>query len=255
MTEIPKVFANGPQGGGERRIWALAGLGALLSAAFVLWLFSRASPPPLPAALPRRAPAVDLTRLDRRAVDDVVREQAELFDPTPLFLPTRLNAQPSHLAVGVALEPGTAFAAFEPQLIFDENSLTALNFPSVVAMPARPVEALAVGMPPRPLLGFGRIDLMAEPLPARGGYLEVSEAGTGNPVLAQPLTELPPPAENWAPLEFLVAVNNMGLIDPPQLAHSSGSDAVDAYFRAFLTEKLRLGARLRPGFFRVCIGP
>jgi hypothetical protein len=253
MADIPKVSAGAPQGRGEPRHWLIAGAGTLLAVVFVLWLFSRSSAPP-PAAGPRLVPTVGLTQLDSGTTDEVVREQADLFDPTPLFLPTRSNVQPHHLSVGVAREPETAFAAFVPKLLFDQNAL-ALSFPSVVAMPAQPVEALAVGMSPRPLLGFGRVDLAAEPLAARGGFAEVSAAGTGDPVLAQALPGAAPPAGDWAPLEFLVAVNAMGLIGPPQLMQGSGNDAVDAYFRAFLAEKFRLGARLRPGFFRVRIGP
>jgi hypothetical protein len=253
MAGPSKVFTGAPQGGEERRIWLIAGAGALAAAAFVLWLFSHAPAPPPAAALPRPVPAVGLTRLDS-GTDAVVREQAVLLDPTPLFLPTRWNAQPHRLAVGATREPETAFAAFEPKLLFDENAL-ALGFPSVVALPARPVEALAVGTLPRPLLGLGRVDLAAEPLAARGGLAEVSVAGTGDPVLAQALAGAAAPAGDWAPPEFLVVVNAMGLVGPPQLVHSSGNDAVDAYFRAFLEGKFRLGARLRPGFFRVCVGP
>jgi hypothetical protein len=254
MIETPKVSAGAPQGWAERSIWLIAGAGALLAAVSVLWLFSRSPAPSQAVTPPRSVPAVGLTQLDSGTTDEKVREQAELFDPTPLFLPTRWNVQPQRLSVGVAREPGTAFAAFVPKLLFDENAL-ALRFPPVVAIPARPAEVLAVGTPPRPLLGLGRVDLSAEPLAARGGFAEVSSAGTGEPVLAQALPEAAPPAGDWAPLEFLVAVNAMGLIGPPQLMHSSGNEAVDGYFRAFLAENFRLGARLRPGFFHVRIGP
>jgi hypothetical protein len=254
MTDAPKVSAGMPQGGGGLRLWLIAGGGALLAAVSVLWLFSRSPAPPPAAAQLRLVPTVGLARLDSGTTDEGMREQAELFDPTPLFLPTRWNVQPQRLSVGVAREPETEFAPFVPKLLFDENAL-ALSFPAVVATPARPVEALAVGTPPRPLLGFGRVDLSADPLEARGGFAEVSAAGASEPVLAQALPGAAPPAGDWAPLEFLVAVNAVGLIGPPQLMHSSGSDAVDAYFGAFLAEKFRLGSRLQPGFFRVLIGP
>jgi hypothetical protein len=254
MTDAPKVSAGAPQGGGDRRIWLMAGAGALLAVVFVLWLFSRSPVPSQAAMRSRPMPMVGLTRLDSGTTDEEVREQAELFDPTPLFLPTRWNVQPQRLSVGVAREPGTAFAAFDPKLLFDKDAL-ALNFPAVVATPARPVEALAVGTSPRPLLGLGRVERTVEPLAARGGFAEVSAAGTGEPVLAQALPGAATPAGDWAPLEFLVAVNAMGLIGPPQLTLSSGNEAVDGYFRAFLAKNFRLGARLRPGVFRVCIGP
>ncbi len=252
MPEALKASANGPQGGGERGIWLIAATGAVLSAVVIVWLFSRAPVPPAGAPA-RPAPAVGLTRLNGSAADALVREQAELFDPTPLFLPTRWNAQPRGLPSDAAREPGTAFSDFPSKLAFVESAL-ALNFPASVAMPARPVEALGVGTPVRPLLGLGRVDLTTEPLAARGGFIEVQSAGTGERILAQALAATAP-AGDWAPLEFLVAINAAGLVGPPQLTRSSGSDPVDAYFRTFLVENFRVGVRLPPGFFRVSIGP
>ncbi|MGA3006983.1 MAG: hypothetical protein ABSE59_03730 [Opitutaceae bacterium] len=254
MASLAKASTGVPPGRGERLIWLAAGLGALAAAALVLWLFSRAPALPPAAAPPRPAPAVGLTRLDNGTADAVTREQAELLDPTPLFLPTGLNAQPRRLPDGAAREPEVAFAAFVPRLLFDENAL-ALKFPAIVAVPARPIEALTVGVSPRPVLGFGRVDLAVEPLSAQGGFAEVSAAATGQTVLAQSLTEAAPPAAGWAPLEFLVTVNSMGLVGPPELTRSSGNDSVDAYFRDFLADKIRLGARLQPGLFCVKIGP
>jgi hypothetical protein len=246
MADALKVSTGAPPGGEERRIWIIAGAGALAATVFVLWLFSRS--PALPPA-PSPARPVPELGFGSRATDE-----AELRDPTPLFLPRRWNVQPQHLPVGVAREPGAAFAAFNPKLLFDNDTL-ALSFPAVVATPTRPVEALAVGTSPRPLLGLGRVDLAAEPLAARGGFAEVSAVGTGEPALAQALPGAAPPVGDWAPLEFLVGLNAMGLVGPPQLVHSSGNEAVDAYFQAFLAENFRLGARLRPGFFHVRIGP
>lgn len=252
MPGAPRVSAGGPQGGGERGIWLVAATGAVLAAVVIVWLFSRTPVPP--AGTPARpAPAVGLTRLDGSAADALVREQAELFDPTPLFLPTHWNAQPRGLPVDVAREPGAAFADFPSKLAFAESAL-ALNLPTSVTMPVRPVEALGVGTPVRPLLGLGRVDLATEPLAARGGFVEVQSAGTGERILAQALAAAAP-AGDWAPLEFLVAINASGLVGPPQLTRSSGSDLVDAYFRTFLVDNFRLGVRLPPGFFRVSVGP
>ncbi|HTQ31225.1 MAG TPA: hypothetical protein VMI53_08445 [Opitutaceae bacterium] len=253
MSETAKPFAGGRTGGGERSLWLVAGAGALLAVIFVAWLFSRTPVPPPSAGAPRPAPTVGVTRLDA-ATDAALREQAELFDPKPLFLPTHRNAQPRNLT-GVAPDPGdTVFENFPPILTFDQNGL-ALDFPAVIRAPARPIEALAVGLPPRPLLGFGRLDLATEPLAPRGGFVEVVAAGSGETILRGELPAAAPPGGDWAPLEFMAAVNAAGLVGPPQLAHSSGRDEVDAYFRTFLVQSFRLGARLPPGFFRVRVGP
>ncbi len=255
MAESPKIPPGAPSRAGERSIWLIAGTGAFLAAVFVVWLFSHAPAPPAATPASRPAPAVGLSPLNAAGTDAVVREQAEMFDPTPLFLPTHWNARPRGLPAGVARGPGdTVFEDFPPMLTFDENAL-ALSFPAAIRTPGQPIEALAVGTLPRPLLGFGQVDLAASTLPPRGGFLEVQAADTGESVLAGDLPAAAPPAGDWAPLEFLVALDPAGIIGAPQLVHGSGRSEVDAYFRMFLLRNFRLGARLPPGFFRICIGP
>ena len=135
MAEASKASAGAPRAGEDRRNWLIAGAGALLAVAFVLWLFSRTPLPP-PAAVSARPTRV--LGVDRGATDE-----AELLDPTPLFLPTRWNARPQRVPVGGTRQSETAFAPFPPKLLFDEDGL-ALSFPPVVATPAKPVEALGV---------------------------------------------------------------------------------------------------------------
>ena len=56
-------------------------------------------------------------------------------------------------------------------------------------------------------------------------------------------------------MEFLVAVDAMGLVGPPTLTESSRVAAVDGYFQNYLVKTLHAGQRLAPGFYRICIGP
>ena len=56
-------------------------------------------------------------------------------------------------------------------------------------------------------------------------------------------------------MEFLIAVDAMGLVGPPILTESSRVAAVDGYFQIYLVKTLHAGERLAPGFYRVCIGP
>lgn len=238
---------------GESGLWLTAGAGALLAVVFVIWLFSHTPALPPATVPPPPSVAMGMARLGDATTDPALRDEAELLDKKPLFLPTRWNAQPK--LTGMVRDPGnTVFENFAPKLTFSPNAL-ALDFPPPVKTPASPADAFAVSLPPRPLLGFGRLDLAEEPLPERGGFLEVRVAGTGKLILASALTGAAPPAGDWAPLEFIMSVNAAGLVGPPQLARSSGRGEVDAYFRAFLDWNFRLGTRLPPGFFRVCIGP
>ena len=81
------------------------------------------------------------------------------------------------------------------------------------------------------------------------------DMGCGAGLLAEPLADANPPAGDWQPMEFLVAVDPMGLVGPPTLTESSRVAAVDGYFQNYLVKTLHAGQRLAPGFYRICIGP
>jgi hypothetical protein len=59
----------------------------------------------------------------------------------------------------------------------------------------------------------------------------------------------------WAPIRFLIAVNEAGLVGVPMIEVGSGSTEVDDAIQRFLGAKYRLGNRLIPGFYRVTVGP
>jgi hypothetical protein len=78
----------------------------------------------------------------------------------------------------------------------------------------------------------------------------------GQVAFTEALESANPPSEKaWEPMEFLVAIDRAGMISPPVLTASSRVAAVDEYFEDFLTEKLHVGARLGPGYYRVSVGP
>jgi hypothetical protein len=107
-------------------------------------------------------------------------------------------------------------------------------------------------------LGFGRRDADREPLPRRAASAEAIAVGTGERVLQISVADARPPVppgEWWRPPEFLAAVDPSGLVGPLVLVGRSGTEEVDNYFRNYLERTLRIGARLRPGFYRICIGP
>jgi hypothetical protein len=56
-------------------------------------------------------------------------------------------------------------------------------------------------------------------------------------------------------MEFMAAVDPAGLVGPLVLTVHSNVAEVDAYFARFLSEELRVGQRLEPGFYRICVGP
>lgn len=249
----------------ERKIWVISALGAGVVGALVLMLFHGPGPAPkTPTASAAQAPAaakpsnVNLTKLDPADAttgESLLREEATLRDPTPLFLPTPWNAGESAVPKTAQREPGGSFPGYAPKLTYAELELQ-VALPDPVAVPKKPADAFAIGRPAQSFLGFGQGDLKVRPLAARGAYVEVIAAGDGRSLLALALTDARPPNDTpWQPLQFLVAIDAAGVVRPPVLTESSRVAAVDGYFQNYLTDVLHVGERLGPGFYRICIGP
>ena len=203
---------------------------------------------------------------DRRFIDDatpvalawsgneLLKEEVALRDPTPLFLPTRWNASEDALAMNAPREPGGSFQDYAPHFTFPDADLK-LSFLPEADIPARPADAFAMDRTSRQLLGFGQTDRAIEPLRARGGVVQVVAAIDGQVVQESVIEQQPPEQGTWQPLEFLVAVDRVGVVRPPVLTESSRVSAVDQFFQEYLIKGLHIGERLAPGFYRVSIGP
>ncbi len=229
-----------------RWVYAVAGAGVML-VAFSLFFRAPGSTQvrPLP---PAKTPggAVRLVSLKPN--------EAALTDPTPLFLPTEWNAGQNALPANTQREPGGSFQGYPAKLAFAETELN-LSFPAAIAVPARPADALATDRSGLSFLGLGQTDRPVTQLITRNAYIEVIAAVNGQRLMAQPLANASPPGGAWQPMEFLVAVDAMGLVGPPTLTESSRVAVVDGYFQNYLVKTLHAGQRLAPGFYRICIGP
>jgi hypothetical protein len=213
----------------------------------IVWLATHVRFPkgPRTAGQPTTHPSVGL-------VDPVVIQGTMLRDPTPLFLPTDFNS--SRLDYRPR-EPGGGFSGYPPELTYSESEL-ALHLPPAIAVPEAPADALVGDPPGAPFLGFGRGDMDVEPLAPRGAYVEIVESGSGRSVFSRPVPDAHPPSSPpWKPMEFMAAVDAAGLVGPLVLTVHSEVAEVDAYFAHFLEEDLRVGQRLEPGFYRICVGP
>ncbi|MBI5380385.1 MAG: hypothetical protein HZA31_00640 [Opitutae bacterium] len=243
----------------SRGVWMALAAGAVLVAGAGL-LLVRSPKTSGSAARAGSIPSVGLARLDGATGDAVLREEAWLRDPTPLFLPTEWNA-----AQGVDLqrtqlkEPGNTFEGYPAKLTF-KTAKVQFDLPAAVAVPASPVGALQVGGWEMPFLGFGRRDVPPPALAARGACIEVMAANDGRRVgldQALPMAQ-PPVALEWQPLEIMAAVDAAGLVGVPSLVVSSGVEEVDQYFLKLLTKDWRVGDRLAalaPGLYRIRLGP
>jgi hypothetical protein len=148
-------------------------------------------------------------------------------------------------------------ANFPPNLVISESS-GGVVFPESVTGPTKLVDVLSYGEPPSPWQEVGRADIAIPGLKPRVAFIEVTVAKTGQPVfsLEVPKTvEVTVPSADWAPLEFLIAVDAAGLVGAPVITGSTTTEEVESFFRTFVARTFHFGARLTPGFYTVRIGP
>lgn len=244
---------------GEKRRWTAAVIAAAAFGGGALALFRL--PPPIhaePGPVLRSAALVVPT-----AGDPLVAEEAQLEDPRPLFLPTAWNSTRK------ALRPPELgeFPGYRPRFAFATDSLD-LKLPAPVSVPSGPQGAL--GAAPAPgfdVAGVGRSDAAVPALPTRQALVRVVDAGTGRTVLTRPLPRGAVPGLDgraWETQEFLASVDAAGFVAPPTpLAPRLGGgrafppldrDSVSA-LENNLVRTLHLGQELRPGVYRISVGP
>jgi hypothetical protein len=105
----------------KRRAWI--GLGCAVAVTGAWWGWTQSQLPAAGVAPPPRQPFVRLAGAGHATDNRVLRERAELFDPTPLFFPTEWNFGQQVFQETLRRQPGRIFGSFEPKLTFAEQSL------------------------------------------------------------------------------------------------------------------------------------
>lgn len=241
--------------------WVLASGGGVVIAVTLLLLFQFSAPTtPLVSNVDSPIPAiVKLARPDN--TDPVLKQEAELRDLRPLFLPTERNAALPE----PRLEPGRTFLEDETiKLLFTASEAQmSKGLPPVAKLDGRRVEnaiavdALSPQETPLTVQGFGRNNAAIAPFLPRAGYVEVTAMESGIRVLGQELpSEARSPTEkSWSPVEFIAVVDAAGLVSPLVVTDGSRVDEVDLHFRNYLTKNFRIGQQLAPGFYRITVAP
>jgi hypothetical protein len=235
----------------KRRVWV--GLGCAVGVTAAWWAWSGSDRPAMATAKPAVQPFVRLTGAGNNTSDQILRERADLLDPTPLFFPTEWNYGQRPLPLSLRLQPGQVFGSFDAKPSFTDQDLK-LTPPESAPTPEKPADLLAQGNA-APFAGFGHVDLPPQALPERSGYVEVRRFNSDKVIIGQPLVGISVPRPDYSPIEFLVAISAAGVVGDPVLAAGSGWDEVDAFFRSYLVKTFRVGGRLEPGQYRVFIGP
>jgi hypothetical protein len=242
--------------------WIIASAGGVAVMVGVLMLFRL--PPAstaLPIALTPPTPKAALTMARPDDSDRLLKEEAQLRDLRPLFLPTERNAA----LPDPRLEPGRTFLDDEAAnfTFTDAEAHITKDLPPVVRLGGQPVEkalpadALSPAEAGITVEGFGRGQVSLTPFQPRGGYVEVTAMKDGERILEQklPVDARPPGDKSWGPVEYLAVVDAAGLVSPLVVTSGSRVDEVDSYFRDFLAQNFRIGERLSPGFYRIIVAP
>ena len=235
----------------KRRVWI--SLVGVMGAIGAWWAWTQGNPTDQTITAQPKPPFVRLAGAGTGGADQVLRERAELFDPTPLFFPTEWNYGQRPLRESLRRQPGQVFGSFEPVYSFAEQNMKAYGV-EIAPAPEKLSDVLAQGNE-APFAGFGQIDRSQPVLPERGGFVEVRGFISGEPIISQALENIILPRLDYAPLEFLVVVSSAGIVGEPVLTSGSGWEEVDTFFRTYLVKTVQLGERLNPGRYRVLVGP
>lgn len=218
------------------------------------WYFwTRANLPAPKEDAQEKAEFVQLSGGSGQKEDEILRERAELLDPTPLFFPTEWNYGQTARHSRQLREPEQVFGRFDAKLTVSEQNLKSPSLETAVAPPVGFSEVLARANEV-PFAGMGEGPVQKSALPIRSAYIEVKDLTTGDVVISQALSGTNAPRPDFEPIEFLVVVGKTGLVGDPFVTSASDSDEVDDFFRRYLVTSYRLGERLRPGRYRVSVG-
>jgi hypothetical protein len=230
---------------GERSLWIWSLLGAVGLAGFTIILFRTPSSEQKSVQLSKASVASGV------ALKRVVSEDAVLLDKTPLFLPTDLNTAVKDVSLP---KTGGIFSDFLPIFAYSEFDVGLGGMRAAENVFLIDALGLAGGAPLA--FGFGRVFDQATGIDSRRFYLDVLSAKDGARIFQEVLTSDPPRGNAiWRPIEFMALIGTVGLEAPLIPIARSGSDEIDAYFSDFLARKLKRGAKLSPGTYRLIVGP
>ncbi len=197
-------------------------------------------------------PFVQIAGSGGAAADRVLRERAEFFDPSPMFLPTARNAGQEALPQRLVVQPGQVFLNFPAKWRVAEANLPTYGS-DVVTAPEGLADVMARASE-APFAGLGEAASPARRVEPRVAFLEVKSI-QGSALIQSAIQDAAVPRPDFAPLEFLATVSAAGLVVQPLLVTGSGVDEVDSFFRDYLGKGFRLGDKLAPGVYRIVIGP
>ena len=231
--------------GGEQRLWIWSLLGALGLAGVTITLFITPFSGQKSDQVSRSSVASNI------ALKRVISEDAVLLDKTPLFLPTDFNTAVKDVSLP---KTGGIFSDFPPIFAYSESDVGFGGMRAAETAFVNDALGLAGGAPVA--LGFGRGFDQTTAVDPRRFHLDILSVKDGARIFREILISDPPLGNSiWRPIEFVALIGSVGLDGPLIPIARSGSDDVDEYFSYFLARKLKRGAKLSPGTYRLIVGP
>lgn len=240
-------------------VFSAIGVGGLMAlAAGTVQVPSSAGAQVVPA-MP--VPELVVTRLDWLPSGGEVRERLRLLDPTPLFMPGTRAAGFDIASEGPGGRPGgDAGAPIEAELVFPDQrpARDVLR----AKTPVTPLEATEAVLAPRWFDGMARTKALP-PVSIEGpaalsgsGRMDVYRSGEAVPQASVVLpNDAVLDATGWRPIEMNLLVNSAGVVATPKITSGSGVTEVDDRVRALARQDLLPSLLLRPGSYRLVVGP
>lgn len=201
------------------------------------------------------APYVQYPSPEEKKSNQLLREQSELYDSAPLFLPTSWNYVTNVEVFSLEVDNASLFPAYGEEWTISDEMLKP-NIGNGDSTIKRARDSLKYEYWDL-FSSFGEEKQADNGMPVRTGFVEVYDMLDNEIVRSETLRddidelkELP----LWTPLEFFITIDKLGPIGEPMLLKGSGSETIDAILQDYILEPV-FGARLQPGYYKVSIGP
>lgn len=197
-------------------------------------------------------PFVSFHNLKQSNQEQVLSDQALIFDSEPIFLPSDWNSSPKILDKE---EDEPLFKNFAPHIaLYDyktlftgiDQGLSSLS--SIDILNSRFIN---------PFNGIGQQSVDFSPLKIRTAFVSIKSLNDFEIVQSYEIDEKPDfeiSAELWTPIEFLLIVDESGPITPLLITEGSGIEEIDNFFKSYVSKQPKLNS-LSAGYYEISVSP
>lgn len=183
--------------------------------------------------------------------NEILNDQALVFDTKPIFLPSKWNEK----QISPTKITDNLFQDLLPQtMLYPHETLAQINTPELSTLLSldtlnkkliHPFEGINQERSIFPSIKSPSAHIVIKNF-NHSDIIETYEVNNENPLLQETF---------WAPLEFLVTVDESGLIMPLLISRSSGIENIDNFFKNTLCDPLLKLSHLPVGYYKITINP